>query len=51
LFISVLAYYLLRSITFSLNEMEYHKSWSEIRDVLRTHIRLTIYYTDKIGNH
>jgi hypothetical protein len=51
LFISVLAYYLLRSITFSLNEMEYHKSWSEIRDVLRMHIRSTIYYTDKIGNH
>ena len=51
LFISVLAYHILRSITFSLNKMDYHKSWSEIRNILKMHIRANIYYTDRDGNN
>jgi transposase len=50
LFISVLAYYILRSIIFSLNQKDYHKSWSEIRNVLKMHIRSNIYFTDRNGN-
>lgn len=51
LFISVLAYSLLRSITFSLGQKDYHKSWKEIRDILRMHIRSTLYFCNKEGYH
>jgi len=49
LFISVLAYYLLRSITFNLCEKDYHISWNEIRDIMRMHIRSTIYFCNREG--
>lgn len=49
LFISVLAYSLLRSITFSLGQKGYHKSWNEIRDILRMHIRSTLYFCNREG--
>lgn len=49
LFISVLAYYLLRSITFSLSEKGIHISWNEIRDTMRMHIRSTIYFSNREG--
>jgi hypothetical protein len=51
LFISVLAYYLLRSITYSLGIKGYDKSWKEIRDIMRMHIRSTIYFCNREGNH
>jgi len=49
LFISVLAYYLLRSITYCLSKKDYHISWNEIRDIMRMHIRTTIYFCNKKG--
>ncbi len=50
LFISVLAYTILKSITYKLNQKNYRKSWKEIREVLRTHMRSTITQKDKKGN-
>lgn len=50
LFISVLAYTFLKSITYKLNQKNYRKSWKEIREVLRTHIRTNIIQNDKKGN-
>ena len=49
LFISVLAYSILKSITYKLNQKNYKKSWKEIREVLRTHMRSTIIQNDKKG--
>ena len=49
--ISVLAHSLLRSITFNLGQKDYHKSWKEIRDILRMHIRSTLYFCNKEGYH
>lgn len=50
LFISVLAYTILKSITYKLNQKNYSKSWKEIREVLKTHMRSTIIQQDKKGN-
>jgi len=49
LFISVLAYYLLRSITYELGKKDYHKSWNGIRDIMRMHTRATINFRNKDG--
>jgi len=49
LFISVLAYSILKSITHWLSRLEYNKRWSEIRDILKTHMRSTSIFTSKEG--
>lgn len=49
IFISVLAYYLLRSITYELGKKGYHKSWNGIRDIMRMHIRTTINFCNRDG--
>ena len=47
--ISVLANYLLRSITYELGEKDYHKSWNGIRDIMKMHIRTTISFCNRDG--
>ena len=42
LFISVLAYSILKSIVYSLNQKGYHKSWKTIMTNLENHNRVTI---------
>ncbi len=49
LFISVLAYSILKSITYKLNQNNFRKSWKEIREDLLTHMRSTIIQHDKKG--
>jgi len=47
MFISVLAYHLLHIIEYRLREKGDHRSWGTIRNVLKTHERLTIGYKVK----
>jgi len=47
MFISVLAYHLLHIIEYRLRQKGDHRSWSTIRNVLKTHERLTIGYKVK----
>lgn len=49
LFYSVIAYALLKSITYRLASRGYNKSWAEIKSVLRNHIRSSITYLDSDG--
>ena len=46
LFISVLAYYLLVSIEYTLKSADVHRTWSAIRKVLSTHQHTTISFED-----
>ncbi len=50
MFISVLAYHLLHIIEYRLGQKGDHRSWSTIRNVLKTHERLTIGYKQKEEN-
>ncbi len=50
LFISVLAYSILKSITYSLNNKGYNKSWTSIKSLLLTHMRSSIFITDVQGH-
>ena len=45
--ISVLAYHLLHIIEYRLRQKGDHRSWATIRNVLKTHERLTIGYKQK----
>ena len=47
MFISVLAYHLLHIIEYRLRQKGDHRSWHTIRNVLKTHERLTIGYKQK----
>lgn len=47
MFISVLAYHLLHIIEYRLRQKGDHRSWRTIRNVLKTHERLTIGYKQK----
>jgi transposase len=47
MFISVLAYHLLHIIEYRLGQKGDHRSWRTIRNVLKTHERLTIGYKQK----
>ena len=49
LFISVLAYTILKCITYELKQSGYHKRWSEIRQILKTHLRSTSILTSNDG--
>jgi len=49
LFISVLAYGILRSIEHTLKSRDYHKNWSTIRETLLTHYRTTVIQNGKYG--
>ncbi len=49
LFISVLAYTVLKCITYQLKQSGYHKRWSEIRQILKTHLRSTSILTSNDG--
>jgi len=47
MFISVLAYHLLHIIEYRLRQKGDHRSWDTIRNILKTHERLTIGYKQK----
>ncbi len=47
LFISVLAYTILKTITFRLKQQGYNKRWSEIRKILSNHMRSTSVFEGK----
>lgn len=49
LFYSVLAYAIMKSITYKLNQKGYHASWSTIKESVRSHKRATITFTDSQG--
>lgn len=49
LFYSVIAYALLKSITYRLQSRGYNKSWAEIKSVLRNHMRSSLTYLDTGG--
>lgn len=49
LFYSVLAYAILKSITKKLADHDIHMSWTRIKQVLSTHMRTTLMYTDPEG--
>lgn len=49
LFYSVLAYAILKSITKKLSDHDIHMSWSSIKEVLSTHMRSTLIFTDPEG--
>ena len=50
LFITVLGYHLLATISNLLEKYQDNREWSTIRDVLSTHMRNTIIMKDKDGN-
>jgi transposase len=50
LFISVLAYAIMKSIVFSLNQKEYDKSWSSIMARVGNHQRATTIQKSKSGD-
>lgn len=49
LFYSVLAYAILRSIVYSLNQKDYHASWTTIKKRVKTHMRATMIFSDAKG--
>lgn len=49
LFLSVLAYSILKSITYTLGKKDYHISWTGIKEILQTHMRSTIQLIDTEG--
>ncbi|MBM3119937.1 MAG: IS1634 family transposase [Chloroflexi bacterium] len=49
LFCSVLAYSILKSIIRKLADQDIHMSWTSIKEVLSTHMRATIMFTDPEG--
>lgn len=49
LFYSVLAYSILKSILKKLADQDIHMSWTRIKQILSTHMRATIMYTDPEG--
>ena len=50
LFISILAYSILKSIIFSLNKSDYHKSWTSIMDIVANHQRATTIQKSRAGD-
>ena len=50
LFISVLAYAIMKSIVFNLKQKGYRKSWLEIKKILSTHMRSSLIITDINGD-
>jgi len=50
LFISVLAYSILKSVTYTLNKKGYNKSWTMIKSILLNHMRSSIFITDVRGH-
>lgn len=50
LFVSVLAYSILKSVTYTLNKKGYNKSWTSIKSILLTHMRSSVFITDVQGH-
>lgn len=50
LFISVLAYAILKSITYTLSKQGYKKTWTSIKSSLSTHMRSSIFIHDIYGH-
>lgn len=46
LFYSVLAYAILKSIVYKLNQSNYHASWTTIKKRVKTHMRATMIFND-----
>lgn len=50
LFFSVLAYAIMKSITYKLQQKDYRKSWTEIKHILSTHMRSSVMFKDLKGS-